>query len=230
MDTLDFNKKNTTVAFGGAYAHDTLTPANGRPNATKDSLDALIGISQILTKTTVLTANVTFGEVTGFISDPYKLAEVNGQLIYEKRPDSKNKEIFFVGLQQFITPLDASVDLGFRYYTDSFGVNAETMSLAWYQKVGPEFIISPIVRYYQQTAANFYDVRFSGSPEFYSSDYRISDLTSISYGVKFIWMPTPKLTLDAGVERYQMTGNDGKTDPGMYPSALLLMVGARVAF
>ncbi|MEI8139818.1 MAG: DUF3570 domain-containing protein [bacterium] len=230
QDTLDFNKKNTTLAFGGAYTHDALTPANGRPSETKDSIDALLGISQVLTKTTVFTANLTLGQVSGFISDPYKLAEVNGRLIYENRPDSKTKEIIYVGLQQFITPLDASIDLGFRYYTDSFGINAETLSLAWFQKINPHFIISPIIRYYTQTAADFYDVRFSGAPEFYSSDYRISDLTSISYGVKFIWMPTSKLTLDAGVERYEMSGNDGKTDEEMYPTALLFMVGAHVSF
>lgn len=230
QDTIDFNKKNTILAVGGAYTHDSLTPANGRPSETKDSLDALLGISQVLTKTTVLTANLTVGQVSGFISDPYKLSEVNGQLVYENRPDSKTKEILYVGLQQFITPLDASIDLGLRYYTDSFGINAETVSLAWFQKVTPGFIISPIVRYYTQTAADFYDVRFSGTPEFYSSDYRVSDLTSISYGVKFIWMPTAKLTLDAGVERYEMSGNDGKTDPEMYPTALLFLVGAHVSF
>ena len=230
QDNVDFNKKNTTLAFGGAYTHDSLTPANGRPSETKDSIDALLGISQVITKTTVFTANLTIGEVSGFISDPYKLAEVNGALIYENRPDSKTKEILFFGLQQFITPLDASIDLGFRYYTDSFGINAETFSLTWFQKINPKFTISPIVRYYTQTAADFYDVRFSGSPEFYSSDYRVSDLTSISYGVKFIWMPTTKLTLDAGVERYEMSGNDGKTDPQMYPTAFLFMVGAHVSF
>lgn len=230
QDALDLNKKNTTLSFGGAYTHDALTPANGRPNETKDSFDALLGISQVLSKTTILTANLTLGQVSGFISDPYKLAEVNGELIYEKRPDSKNKQIFYVGLQQFITPLDASIDLGFRYYTDSFGINSETFSLAWFQKVSPHLIISPIVRYYTQSEAEFYDVRFSGNPEFYSSDYRVSDLTSISYGLKFIWMPTSKLTLDAGVERYQMSGNDGKTDEEMYPNALLFIVGARFAF
>lgn len=230
QDTLDLNKKNTTLAFGGAYTHDALTPANGRPNETKDSLDALLGISQVLSKNTLLTANLTLGQVSGFISDPYKLAEVNGELIYEKRPDSKNKQIFYVGLQQFIPPLEASIDLGFRYYMDSFGINSETFSLAWFQKVGPKLIISPIFRYYTQTEAEFYDIRFSGNPEFYSSDYRVSDLTSISYGLKFIWMPTSKLTLDAGVERYQMSGNDGKTDEEMYPSALLFIVGARFAF
>jgi hypothetical protein len=230
QDAIDFNKKNTILAVGGAYTHDSLTPANGRPSESKDSLDALIGVSQVLTKTTVLTANLTLGQVSGFISDPYKVSEVNGQLIYENRPDSKTKEIIYVGLQQFITPLDASIDLGLRYYTDSFGINAETLSLAWYQKVSPSFIISPIVRYYTQTAADFYDVRFSGSPEFYSSDYRVSDLTSLSYGVKFIWMPTPKLTLDAGVERYEMSGNDGVTDPEMYPTALLFIMGAHVSF
>ena len=230
QDAIDFNKKNTTLAIGGAFTHDTLTPANGRPSVTKESIDAMLGISQVLTKTTVLSANITFGEVTGFISDPYKLAEVNGQLMFEKRPDSKNKQILFVGLQQFITPLDASIDIGLRHYTDSYGINAETLSLAWFQKVSPEIIVSPIIRYYTQTAAKFYDVRFTGYPEFYSSDYRISNMDALSYGIKVIWSATTDLRFDAGVERYQLTGKDGKTDPEMYPSSLLFIVGAHYSF
>ena len=226
QDAIDFNRKNTTVLVGGSLTHDTLSPANGRAGANKESADAILGVSQVLTPTTVLTANLGFGQVSGFISDPYKVVELNGNLIYEKRPDSKTKEILYLGLDQFITPLDASIELGLRHYSDSFGINAETISLAWFQKVGAHFIISPSLRYYTQSKANFYAVRFSGSPEYYSSDYRVSALDSLSYGLKFIWMPSARLTLDAGVERYEQTGKDGVTDPEMYPAATLFIVGA----
>ena len=229
QDAIDFNKKNTTLTFGGALTHDSLNPANGRDSATKDTVDALLGITQVLTPTTLLTANIAVGQVTGFISDPYKVVELNGALTYEKRPESKTKEIIYVGINQFITPLDAAIELGVRHYGDSFGISAETVMLAWYQKLGEHFVLSPSFRYYNQTAANFYSVRFSGSPEFYSSDYRESGLTGTSFGLKLIWMPTSRFSLDAGVERYQQKGSDGVTDPEMYPSATLFIVGAHWA-
>ena len=229
QDAIDFNRKNTTLLIGGAYTHDALTPANGRPNDTKDTIDALLGITQVLSPTTLLTANIAVGEVTGFISDPYKLVELNGELTYEKRPESKTKQIVYLGINQFITPLDASVELGIRHYGDSFGINAETLMFAWYQKMGEHFILSPSFRYYTQTAADFYDVRFSGSPEFYSSDYRVSSFTGTSYGLKLIWLPSSRFSMDVGVERYQQKGNDGVTDPEMYPTSTIFIIGAHWA-
>lgn len=229
QDAVDFNRKNTTLLFGGAYTHDALTPANNRPSDTKDTIDVLLGVTQVLSPTTLLTANIALGQVTGFISDPYKLVELNGDLTFEKRPESKTKQIVYLGLNQFITPLDASVELGIRHYGDSFGLNAETITLAWYQKMGEHFILSPSFRYYTQTAADFYNVRFSGSPEFYSSDYRISSLTGTSYGLKLIWLPTSQFSMDVGVERYQQKGNDGVTDPEMYPTATMFIIGAHWA-
>lgn len=229
QDAIDFNRKNTTFLVGGAFTHDAMTPANGRDNATKDTVDALLGITQVLTPTTLLTANIAVGQVTGFISDPYKLVELNGNLSYEKRPDSKTKQIVYLGINQFITTLDAGIELGLRYYGDSFGISAETLSLAWYQKLGNHFILSPSVRYYTQTAADFYDVRFTGTPEFYSSDYRVSAFTGTSFGLKLTWLPTSRFSLDTGVERYQQKGNDGVTDQALYTGATVFIIGAHWA-
>ena len=227
QDALDLNRKNTTLLYGGALTHDTINPANATPSGSKDNLEGMVGVTQVLTPTTLLTANLTLGEVSGFISDPYKLAEVNRSLIYEKRPDRKTKQVLYLGLNQFITPLDAGIEVGLRHYGDSFGITSETLSLAWFQKIGSTFIVSPSVRYYTQTAADFYDVRFTGTPEFYSSDYRVSAFDAISVGLEFIWMPNSRLTLSAGVDRYQQEGTDGKTDPGMYTSGTIVILGAR---
>lgn len=229
QDAIDFNKKNTTLLVGGALTHDTLSPSNGRPSETKDSIDAILGITQVLSPTTLLTANIEVGQVSGFISDPYKVVELNNTLTYEKRPESKTKEIIYIGIDQFITPLNGSIEVGLRHYGDSFGINSETISLAWFQKVGDHFIVSPSARYYTQTAADFYDIRFTGSPEFYSSDYRLSAFKATSFGLKFIWLPSARLTMDVGVERYQQSGSDGKTDTDMYPAATLFIIGAHWA-
>jgi hypothetical protein len=229
QDAIDFNRKTTTLLVGGALTHDALSPANGRENSTKDTVDALLGITQVLTPTTLLTANIAVGQVTGFISDPYKVVELNGNLTYEKRPDSKTKQIVYLAINQFITPLDAGIELGLRHYGDSFGLSAETLSLAWYQKLGNHFILSPSLRYYTQTAADFYDVRFTGSPEFYSSDYRVSAFTGTSFGLKLTWLPTSRFALDAGVERYQQKGDDGITDPALYTGATVVIIGAHWA-
>lgn len=228
LDAIEFNKKNTTLTFGGAYTSDTITPSNDQPGGDKKTTDALVGLTQVLSPTTLFSLNLCVGRTEGYLSDPYKVVELNGVLVPEQRPDSKTKTIAYMSLTQFVTPVDGSIELSFRHYSDSFGINAETFSAEWHQKMSPGFILVPSIRYYDQTAADFYDVRFSGSPSDYSSDYRLSALQSLGYGLKVIWTPSTRFSLDAGYERYEQKGKDTVTSKEVYPSANVFIVGVRV--
>lgn len=228
QDAIDFNKKNTTLLFGGAYTQDTVSPSNDQPSDNKDTFEGLLGITQVLTPSTLLTFNVGYAHLQGYLSDPYKVAEVDGQLVPELRPDHKDRYTAYVALNQFVAPMDGALDLSFRHYSDSFGVDAETVGLAWYQKLGSQFTLSPRVRYYEQTAADFYAVSFEGSPDFYSSDYRVSAMRGTGFGLRGIWNPTSKVRVDLGYERYQQEGTDGVTLQEIYPSANIIILGVRL--
>jgi hypothetical protein len=229
QDAVDFNRKNTTLVFGGAYTHDMIAPANSTLDQTKDTVDLMLGVTQVLSPSTLLTLNLSVGQVNGFISDPYKVVEMNGVLKGEKRPDSKDKQILYVALDQFIAPLNGTAEISLRHYQDGFGVTAETLTLEWFQKIGEHFILAPLVRYYDQTEADFYAVRFTGNPEFYSSDYRISSFSALGYGLRLIWSPTQRLSLDVGVEQYDQEGSDGVTPQVVYPTATAVTAGIRIA-
>ena len=143
---------------------------------------------------------------------------------------TKDKQILFLSLAQFFTPLNGSADISFRHYNDSFGISAETVTLEWYQKLGEHYILSPMFRYYDQTAADFYAVQFTGTPDYYSSDYRESAMTALGYGLKLIWLPNSRLQCDIAYEHYDQQGNDGVTSQDMYPSADCLILGGRLWF
>ncbi len=229
QDAIDFNKKNTTLLVGGAYTHDIISPANGVPEDTKRTVDAILGLTQVLSPSTLLTLNVTLGQVNGFISDPYKVVELNGVIRPEKRPDTKDKQIIYIAIEQFIAPLNGSAEISLRHYQDTFGITAETLTLEWFQKMGDHFILAPSIRYYDQTEADFYAVRFTGSPDFYSSDYRVSSFKALGYGLRLIWFPTTRLSLDIGVEQYGQEGKDGVTPQEIYPTATAFTAGVRMA-
>jgi hypothetical protein len=230
QDAVDFNKRTTTLTFGGAYTHDTLKPANGTPEATKKTVDLLVGIRQVITPTTFITVAAGLGKVDGFLSDPYKVVSLNGTLVPERRPDTKDKQTLQFAVNQFITPLDASIEASLRHYSDSFGISSETLTLAWLQKLGPHWILAPMFRYYDQKEADFYDVTVSGNPEYYSADYRISAFSATSYGLQLIWSPSDRWALDIGYERYSQTGKDGKTPQEAYVDANIVRLGARWNF
>jgi hypothetical protein len=227
-DTIDFNQKNTGLLLGGAYTHDTIDPANAVPGGSKNSVEAIVGLTQLLDPRTVLTVDFTLGQAQGLLSDPYKVVSLNGQLVQEKRPDSKDKQIAFLSLAHFFPAANGSLEGSYRYYTDGFGIQGNTVELAWYQKFGERWVVRPLVRYYDQTAADFYAVRFTGSPEFYSSDYRVSELISLGYGLKVAYAPNSRIQFDAEVLRYDQTGQDGITPEDAYPTANAFIVGARI--
>jgi hypothetical protein len=227
-DTIDFNQRNTALLLGAAYTHDIINAATMNSEETKDTVDVMVGLTQTLDIRTLLTVNLTYGHVNGFLTDPYKVVELNDVLLPENRPDTKDKYVLYVALTRYVALMNASAELSYRHYTDNFGIAAGTFGLAWYQKLGPHLTVRPAVRYYSQTAADFYDVRFTGAPEFYSSDYRLSAFDAVGYGLKVIWQPTPRFSVDAAVERYEQSARDGFTPGDAYPSSMLIIAGVRI--
>jgi hypothetical protein len=225
-DAIDFNQKNTTLLLGVSLNHD-MVQGYYQPDATaKNTVDAMIGVTQLLDPNTFITANLTLGRSQGYLTDPYKVVELNGTLIPEKRPEERTKQIAYLALNRYFDSMEGSAELSYRFYHDSFGVAANTFTFSWYQKLNAQWILRPMLRYYQQGAADFYAVRFSGAPDVYSADYRLSELTAMGYGLKLIWKPTKSLSFDVDVERYEQRGGDGVTSPDAYPGATIVMVGA----
>jgi hypothetical protein len=227
-DSIDFNQKNTVLTIGASYANDEIDAPTMLEADTKDSVDVMIGLFQVLNKKTTLTINATAGTTDGYLTDPYKIVQLNGVLVPERRPETKDKQIFFMALNRYIERVNAGAELSYRYYNDSFGIRAHTIGAAWYQKIGSTFIIRPAIRYYMQSEADFYDVLFEGDHEFYSSDYRVSELDTLGYGLKFIWYPLPNVSVDLAVDRYVQGGRDGITADDVYPEALSVMTGLRI--
>ena len=244
--SIDFNQKNTTLNFGVAHNWDTIIPNEGTfltTEETKDTTDFLVGLTQLLGPKMFVTANFTYGIGSGYFSDPYKGVQFTGYpdpstVFGERRPDHRDKQIVYLALTRAIDPLNASAELSYRFYRDSFGIDAHTVGLTWFQKFGSKVVIAPTFRYYNQSAADFYAVSFPGDPtvssagipRHYSSDYRLSDFDAFTYGVSLLWRIHENVHLDLSYKRYEMFGNDGKTPRDAYPSANVFGIGFRVWF
>ena len=254
-DAIDFNNKNTTLVLGAAHNFDKVFTGNSPylpPDAKypKDTTDVLLGVTQLLTPKTVLTVNGTYGYSDGDLTDPYKgirfdaFPDVDGTfLLPEKRPSYKSREILYASLTRFITPANASVELAYRFYHDSFDIVANTVSLTWYQKVGQHLSIEPSIRFYDQSEAYFYYARVPKSlgvpvpvlrnartPGVYSADYRLSSLNTWTYGVKVAYRFNEHVAVDAAYKRYVMQGNDHATSSSAYPKANIFTLGLTLWF
>ena len=245
---VELNKKNTTLNLGWSHNFDSVRD-DVRVWERKDTDDFLLGVKQLLTPKSYLIANFTYGQEYGYLSDPYRGVmqivpgnfayeqqnPLDASLIPERRPRFRTKQIFYASYDQFIDPLDGSVELGYRFFHDSYNIFAHTAEIAWHQKIGGNLVFTPAFRYYYQTAASFYSTYIltpdpSVLPAYYSADYRLSRLQTFNLSATLSYRVCKYFSLDLGYSRYIMQGLDGVTSQSAYPSANVYTIGGRIWF
>ena len=242
-EAMDFNEKNTILQLGFSHNFDSVLDDNSpRVWQDKQSTEGIIGISQLLSPKTIFTAAFTFGNDSGYLSDPYRKAAFypDGSPFPfgepDHRPSHRNKEVLYTSLTHFVAPLNASIEGSYRFYHDSYGVFAHTLDLTWHQWLGKHLIIEPRLRFCEQSAADFYTTYFSGPfvlppqspPGVYSSDYRLSELYTLDYGLQATVVVNEHLRIVGGYHRYEMNGLDNVTVAAMYPKANVFTVGLSI--
>ena len=247
--SIEFNQKNTRVTIGAAGTFDKSFPRFVKHDYKKSG-DWLLGVSQLLGPTTILTVNFSAGLAHGYLADPYKRVHFTdypdpNNAFQELRPRERVKELGLLSLQQFVSPLRGSAELEYRLYHDSYGIWSHTAELNWRQKVGQRLLLSPMLRFYQQSAASFYVTQLPGDPScpvgnplcpdvtiptYYSADYRLSALHTWTYGLKATLLVTGNFSFDLAYKRYTMRGDDHVTSQSAYPSANILTGGLTIWF
>jgi hypothetical protein len=214
----------------------------------KDDSEILLGLTQLLGPDTVATVDFTLGYSDGFLADPYRGVVFDNFPFFgseyttfpEKRPGYKFRQIAFFSVQHEFEKIKGAVEATYRFYHDSYGIIGNTVSLQWNQKIGKRIVISPLLRFHTQTAANFYATHFPGDPtdpfstvpvpNYYSADYRLSALNTFTYGLQVSARICKTVSLDLAYKRYEMYGTDGITAAAQYPKAHIITAGFTVWF
>ncbi len=245
--TRDFNQRNTTLSAALAYAQDTIKPVGGLPaplaqmtdavgddqspgnrggdSDSKNVLDVLFGVSQVLGRHTVLRVNLSYSDSSGYLTDPYKILSVvdpvTGDLIgrtpapgisgptgvyrFESRPESRRKEALYAEMRHDFS--GKVLQVGYRYSTDDWEVDSHTLESRLRLPFGSSYI-EPHVRYYQQTAASFYRYSLADlpvMPAFASADARLSEMSAVTIGLKYGHVNAGGNEWNARLELYRQT-------------------------
>ena len=242
----DFNRRNTTAFIGAAYAKDDMNPLGGTPigfapmqevgdfssktgDESKDVMDVLLGVTQVLSRRSLLELSYSYGLSDGYLSDPYKFltvvdpltgAPVSGPIgsglnlyLYEHRPDSRTKQSLFAEWR-YAFDRD-SMAVNYRIMDDDWGVQSHTVEARYRWNISDDSYLEPHLRYYTQSAADFYrTVLFNGDPlpEHASADYRLADGEATTFGFKY-GHRTKRGEYSVRLEYYQQTADpsDGAT-------------------
>ena len=248
---IDFNQKNTTLLTGVAGTKDDIKVFHQTERERKLTNDVIVGLTQLIDPQTSVVLNVTWGSQRGYLSDPYKLVQKSIEIFpgvslpltfAENRPAERDKWIALVGVNRAYREIHGAVDLSYRFYHDTYDTNSHTFDFGWFQEIGEKLVVRPGVRFYTQSAADFYHYRLDGTsivpvpgpprPEgpFYSSDYRLSEMQTFNYGIKVVWNLNDRLQFDAAYERYDMRGTDQVTPQSAYCRANIVTLGAKFAW
>jgi hypothetical protein len=260
----DFNDKNTTLSFGIYNEFDSLHPIGGAPVAgsdyalsekqtggkSKDGVGALLGITQVMTRTWLSEFNLSVDRFKGYLNDPYKITSIIDSAgnttgyEFENRPDQRTRKSAYWENRVALSS-QLSTGLSLRYMSDDWGVRSDTAQLhlrwSWSNR---ERYIEPTLRWYRQTAADFYTPFIMDtakqSTDFESADSRLGAFRALTYGVKYA-QKLPGLgsraesEFSVRAEYYQQTFNEHVPVPtslqglDLYPGlkAILVQLGYR---
>lgn len=182
----NFNNDLTTVTLGFSHSADDIFPTDAElfnrvRNEDKRATSAAVSLSQVINRVTTFQTALSITEQSGFLSDPYKLQDA--------RPDNKTQIAFSNSLRYFFIEADGALQANYRYYHDDFGISSHTLDLSWFQNINRSFQVAPMLRYYSQSAADFYtniDDFTKPLTEPQSSDYRLSAFGAFSGGINLI--------------------------------------------
>jgi hypothetical protein len=173
--------KNTTFSLGFSFDSDDISSTQS-PDFGDDrrSQGYLFGITQILTPNSALQSNLTFSHGRGYHSDPYKP--------FDNRPRSREGWSWLSRYILYFPEMESSLHADYRFFIDSWGIKSHMLEVAWYQPFGTAWMFRPSVRYYTQSAAQFFQDSYPPQEfgDLYSADQRMGDFGSIGAGLKLI--------------------------------------------
>ena len=186
----------TTVSFGFSQGWDEVRKRGD--NAFEEQVDRRnyrLGVTQILTPKLMATLDYEVITDEGFLNNPYRsvryLDESSG-VGYSYQPEvyPQTRTSNAAGITaRYYLPYRASVHGGYRWYTDTWGIDAHTVSVGYTHPWGPHWILEAGYRWYDQSAADFYSDLFprADAQNFLARDKELSTFHNqmLSFGATY---------------------------------------------
>jgi hypothetical protein len=203
--TADFFSHTLTLTAGAGYDGDHVNPLGGiHVGLTPDSLldettlpknvqHGMVGFSRVMSRRWLFGVNASRTRESGYLTDPYKVisivdpstSTITGQ-ISEKRPDTRDRKDV---LASSTYHLEKNIFYSsYRYYWDDWGIRSHTLDLKYRIAQDNGNYLLPHFRFYTQSAANFFVYNLAQGaplPAYASADYRVADLQTYTYGLKY---------------------------------------------
>jgi hypothetical protein len=190
----------TNISFGYTVGKDTVGQ-RGNPDFALDPAHRVtrrnwqVGLSQVLTRNLLLSANFETSESEGFLNNPYRKVRYLDQgeargygTQFERYPHTRTGNAGSLQLKYYL-PWRAAVDGSYRLYSDTWGILAHTGRLGYTQPAFHHWTFEGRARYYKQNHADFFSDLFpyQNAFNFLARDRELASFTSLTLGGTATW-------------------------------------------
>jgi hypothetical protein len=217
-DTMSFGLSQdmfgdlTTVSLGYSQGWDTVGK-RGDPlfNERVDRRSYRVGLSQVLTRSMLLSLNFESNTQQGFLHSAYRsMRFVTPGNSYgygpEVYPETRTGNAGAARLKYFL-PWKAAVEGGYRFYGDTWGITAHTASIEYTQPMWNKWVFSGSYRFYTQSGADFYSDLFPNAnyQNFMGRDKETSTFSdnALAFGASYEFPVTWLSFLKKGTVNFQ---------------------------
>jgi hypothetical protein len=182
----------TTLSFGYSRGWDEVRKRDDAEfSEPVDRSTWRIGLSQILTPKLMVGMNWELVSDEGFLNNPYRSVrylDPGSVLGYayqpEVYPNTRVSNALAVSARYFL-PYRAALAGHYRWFTDTWGIDASTVTLGYTHPWGERWIFELTYRWYTQGAADFYSDLFpnANAQNFLARDKELSTFTSNMLGL-----------------------------------------------
>jgi hypothetical protein len=199
-----------------------------------DSRAYSVGVSQILTRNMIASLSLEAITDEGYLNSPYRSVRYVAPgdprgfaLQSEVYPRTHTSQATAFTLKYYL-PWRAAIEGYYRFFSDSWGVNANTVDITYTHPAFRRWIFDGRVRYYMQGQADFYSDLFprQNFSNFMARDKELAKYTGVtvglgaSYELDMPWAPKwiQKSTVNARLDHifidYDNFRDATQTDPG----------------
>jgi hypothetical protein len=189
---------------------DTLGFRSGRTN--RSSTTGSIGITQLLTPTTLFIANYGFTVQKGQLGNTWNSVPLaSGKRGAELLPSERVRHAFVARASQFL-PWNGALKLYYRLYDDDWGIIAHSAQAELMQRVLPFLYVGALYRFHRQTGVDFFTTSAPRAALLRTADSDLAELDAQTFGGKVV-LDVPLdgdirvLHVDIGYERYVRTND-----------------------
>jgi len=215
------SSKNQSLSLGASYQDNDVsiycdlgTSACDASSGASEKIESLsvlsteLGFTQIIDSTSLVKTSLFYINETGYLSNPYMRVVRDYDTIPKITEETKpaNRTAYGATLEytrainQKLTSLSS-----YRYYSDDWDIVSHTLEEEIHYEWTPRVTTGLMLRYYTQTAAEFYSGRkdYFTDQKYASSDRRMSDFDAINVTLSGDYRLNKKISLNASVSYYE---------------------------